>query len=522
MKLGRHCNLLPLLLVLLALEAQASWFDGKGKKNKQDKSSKSVPEDVHQADKQTNGGGNCDAEAVELAKQLAAMEDPQPDFEARKKNDISSLLAAIQEQDRFSNFFSPKRADRNKKESLKDQNDGRQTEHEDPLEEQEQQEKYVPRIRKPKLSKKIEQVNKDGTSYYVSSKVDSPDALDKTSLVPEIDYKQMRHDPKSKPNSSSRTSSSWMKSMKAAYRSTKNSLKPVAGAIIELPKYMSQATDSISAFLKLDSRGRLLAMIEQVDEEIQFLRREFSSFSLSWSPIMEKALNYIGSKNLNKLEWASRDELDFRQDALYLVAFGYEFMRLMIGWRENLIVAHEAYKLYLERIKMDLASGNKELTVNEDLMFHLNTIHNYMLLSSWFEIDSLLLEPRMKLDYLMAHHDDQEKNYEREYFRLAIVFQELYEPVISEFEREKREVSDALSLAGAQGESLEDVDAFFLQFREALAKNQIKDIDWEIPEPLAEFMRELKPEIQYNPLVYRKSFLKELKSAKEAAKEAVA
>lgn len=135
----------------------------------------------------------------------------------------------------------------------------------------------------------------------------------------------------------------WGKKFNKALRvGCKRGLKVGASAISELPKYVEAATDSISAYLKLDSgRGKLLALLDSVTSDINFVRKQFSQFSLDWSPAMEQALNYLGDTKLDKIKWNDRDELDMRKDALHSIVFGYEFMRLMIAWRENLLMAHE-------------------------------------------------------------------------------------------------------------------------------------------------------------------------------------
>lgn len=297
-------------------------------------------------------------------------------------------------------------------------------------------------------------------------------------------------------------------------------VKATVQGAAKLGENVHQAADSMSVLLKLDSRGRQLALIEKVNEEMQFVRSEFSSFTITWAPIMERALNYLGDKNLNKVKFR-KDELCHRRDALHSLAFGFEFIKLCIAWRENLLVAHEAYKLYLETVKRDLVEsqriGNKT-TVDEDFIFQLRTIHNYMLLTAWMGIDEVALEPRMKLDYLMLIEDDQVKNYESEYFRNIVVLQEIYEPTIREFDCEEREVVEAMGQAGALTEDFEDVDRFFGNFRHSLAEHEVRDVDWKVPKELEAFLHKLAPELQYNRLVYTESFLEDLKRAKEEAR----
>lgn len=313
----------------------------------------------------------------------------------------------------------------------------------------------------------------------------------------------------------------WKKQGMTAYSKTKDNLiKPLAETIVNLPEYMKDGYESISATLKLDSKGRLLAMIAEVEDDIKFVRREFSSFSITWSPIMEKSLSYIGREHLDKLHWKDKDEMDFRKDALNAAAFGYEFMLLMMAWRENLMFAHQAFKAYLESVKADFEEEKFE--INEEYMYQLEAIHNYILLNSWMEIDNLSVENKMKLDYLMEIYDEKPKNYESEYFRHIILMQELYEPTNEEFKAERKQVLEALADVGNSDEEnqFEDVDEFLQEFKEDLVNNNHgengKDkIDWEVPEHLAEFMKSLRPELRYNQLIYPKSFLADLKDAKD-------
>lgn len=296
--------------------------------------------------------------------------------------------------------------------------------------------------------------------------------------------------------------------------------KQVAKGIAEIPGLVNQATDSLSAMLQLDNKGRLLALIEEVKGDIHFVRKEFSKFSITWAPIMEKSLNYLGDHNLDRVKLNTKDELDFSSDALHSLVFGYEFMRLMMAWRENLLVAHEAYKLYLETVKDELVeskSTSNSVNVDENFIFHMKTIHAYMLLTAWLSLDELILEPRMKLDHLMEVEDDRPKNYESEYFRNIIVLQELYEPTIKEFDEEEKQVTDAIGHAGALTEDFEDVDRFFDDFKTKLIEEDIKSIDWEAPKELEEFMKKLQPQLQFNPLVYSRSFKNEIKQALQNA-----
>lgn len=290
-------------------------------------------------------------------------------------------------------------------------------------------------------------------------------------------------------------------------------------AIMDLPKYVDQATDWVSTVLKLDSKGRLMAMIEDVNDDIKFVRREYSRFTLTWSPFMEAALSYLGTY-LEKINCKRDDELDFRCDALHSLAFGYEFIRLMNGWRENLLIAHEAFKLYLETIKEESFDSNKnnnskeELVVDENFIFYMNTIHAYLLMTAWASIDEIVLEPRTKLDYLMNKMDGQPKNYESNYFRDIVVYQELYEPTINEFAKERLQVAETIIHAGVKEEDLEHVDVFFDNFRHLLSQNKFEGVHWQVPEVMYKFLAKIGPGIQYHRVIYTDSFLKQLKDMK--------
>lgn len=323
------------------------------------------------------------------------------------------------------------------------------------------------------------------------------------------------------------TAKFWNSAFKDAVDKTKsNVVKPMTKTLKEMPKYMNQATDSLSAMLKLDSKGRLLALIDETNEDIYYVRREFSSFSVAWSPIMEKALNYVGSKNLAKLRWSDSDELDYRKDALMTLSFGYEYMRVMMAWRDNLLIAHNAFKLYLETVKKDLLEPkdpNEKPVIDEEFVEHLRAVKAYILFTTWLQIDAATLEPKMKLDYMMTLNDDRPKNYENDYFRQIILLQEMYEPTMDEFNAQKEQIQEFLSRAGADGDDFGDVEDFFMDYRQQLADNKIQGIDYKVPQAMVNFMEELRPELQYNVLVYKSAFLAELKEAKlRAAQQAAA
>ena len=348
--------------------------------------------------------------------------------------------------------------------------------------------------------------------------------IDKNELRPNLkrytfDEKMMANKDGSKGRSKFLKPKFWGDKMNKAYKATKN-------VINDIPKYVEQASNSVSKLLQLDNKGRLLALIQEVKKDIKFVRKEFSHFTLIWSPIMEDALNYLGDDGLDKVTWNEKDELDFRRDALHSLAFGFEFMNLMTAWRENLLIAHEAYKLYLETIKYELIDSKKlaapkqrdamdKLIVDETFIFQLNTIHTYMLLTAWQSINDAMFEAKMKLDHLMTIEDDQSKNYESKYFANIVVFQEMYEPTISEFEYEKEEVTQKITSAGAVSEDFVDVDLFFDNFREGLAKNEVRDVDWKIPKELSQFMDKMAPQLEANLKVYSRAFLKKLDKAVE-------
>lgn len=294
--------------------------------------------------------------------------------------------------------------------------------------------------------------------------------------------------------------------LKGAYQSTKDS-------IISIPKYVEKASDAISLTMKLDKKGRILAMIEQLNKSMSVVRNEFSKFTETWSPIMEGALNYVGATNLNKLKWNDNDEFDFRRDALNVIAAGFEFMRIMIAWRQNTLISHAAYRLYLETVKKDI--GDPAVVIDENFMHQMDAIHNYILFKSWLLMDNINLEPKMKFEYISQKHDALLKNYESDYFRSLIIFQELYEPTMQEFDSERQQVIDTVSTAAAYVDQFAEVDDFIEDFIKSLDQEPIQDI--ELTPEMIKFMADLKPEIQYNPQVYDKKFMLKLKEAKEKA-----
>lgn len=469
-----------------------------------------------------------DREAEELAQRLNNKHPGQTAFKPSRM-DIKSLVAAAEEQERISRDDMRNKPTGESKLPFWRRPQDEQTPVAPPTpedaaaaeedeEDDEQDDQYNTGRPQTFLGQNSVEVPKsgDGNQVLVSTRVDSPNAIDKHHIRPNIVYNRQRKDRERQ--GSKIFSSDFLKNkLKETYQATKDT---VATAIVDVPKIVNQATDSLSAFLKLDSRGRLLAMIDQVEEDIKFVRKEYSSFSLSWSPIMEKALNYIGAENLYRLKYDSSDEFDFRLDALNVVAFGYEFMKLMTSWRQNMIVAHQAYKLYLETVKKDLEEASKtedgsKIVVNEDFMYQLNAIHNYMLVSSWVTFDDETRESSIKLDYLMAVNDDRLRDYEKEYLRSVIVLQEIYEPTVEAFREERKEAVDQLSSAGVATENFEDVNVFFDDFRQALSKNEFKSIDWKVPVQMSDFLERMRLQVEYNPIVYKKPLLRDLMAIKE-------
>lgn len=296
------------------------------------------------------------------------------------------------------------------------------------------------------------------------------------------------------------------KKLKCAYKRTKKS-------IIKIPKYVEKASDMIAVTMNINEKGRLVALINQLNKTMGVVRQAFSQFTEVWSPMMEQALNYVGSTNLNKVRWNDNDEFDFRRDALTVLAAGYEFMRVMIAWRQNTLIAHAAYRLYLETVKRDLS--DPAIVIDEQFIYKLEAIHHYILFKSWLIIDSINLEPKMKFEYISQKHDQRTRNYESDYFRSVIIFQELYEPTMDELEAERQAVIDSMSTAGAFADEFLEVDEFIEDFIKSLDESPIQDI--ELTPELIKFMTELKPEIQYNPQIYEKKFMLKLIEAREEA-----
>lgn len=322
---------------------------------------------------------------------------------------------------------------------------------------------------------------------------------------PNIKYKS-RGINSEKPRANRFSSEYLGRKLKGAYTSTKNSL-------ISIPKYVGKASDRIAATMKINEKGRLLALIDELNKSMNVVRQAFSEFTETWSPLMEQALNYVGTSNLNKLRWNDNDEFDFRRDALNVLAAGYEFMRIMIAWRQNTLTAHAAYRLYLETVKNDLSDPS--IVVDEDFIYQLEAIHNYILFKSWLLLDSINLEPKMKFEYLSQKHDDRLRNYESDYFRSIIVFQELYEPTMEELDNSRQDVIDSVSTTGALVDEFAEVDEFIEDFVKSLDETPIPEI--ELTPELIKLMAELKPEIQYNPQIYDKKFMLKLIQAKEEA-----
>lgn len=289
-----------------------------------------------------------------------------------------------------------------------------------------------------------------------------------------------------------------------------------------LLEFVQQASDSISLLLKLDKKGRLLALIEEVDKAMVFVRKEYSKFVITWTPLMEDALNYLGCKDLHYVKWDEKDEFDLRQDALIMLAVGHEFHLLMLNWRDELLLAHSAYKLYLESVKHEAlegpTEGSSKVIVDDFFLFQLEAIHNYVLFKAWLTIDEVNLESRMKLAYLFNFNDGRLKNYESDYFRHIIIFQELFEPTLDEFKSERRQVIDSVSTAGVMRNDFEEVDEFIDDYRASMsADKQSGKIT--VPVEMLEFVDRLKRELQYNPRLYDFEFLTDLKEAKRRLME---
>lgn len=298
------------------------------------------------------------------------------------------------------------------------------------------------------------------------------------------------------------------RTMNSAYKATKNGIKT---AITELPKVIEQTNDRISAILKLDSKGRLLALIDDVNDDIALVKEEFSTFSLQWAPIIERILNFIGDKNLNKLKWDEGDDLDFRGDALYALAFGYELMNVFIPWRENLLIAHEAYKAYLEAIRPKVQmpeTSSERVIVDENFIFRHKTIHAYLLHRAWTQIQMQIAEPQRRLDKLMEVCDQMPKNYESDYFRYIVEFQERYEPLSEVLADDFQQIQDTVADLGIK-DNMEKVDDFLEEFQDALAAGDLPNVKWAAPEELHEFMEKLEPELNQNTRIYEKKFLRE-------------
>lgn len=336
---------------------------------------------------------------------------------------------------------------------------------------------------------------------------------------------------------------------KEAYDVTKGAYQETKGVFKKLPEQFKGAVDSMSSLLQLDSKGRVLALIEEVDEDIYFVKNQFSTFSIDWAPIMESALNYLGIEDLDSVNVKSKDELDYRGDALNLIAFGYELMKLMIAWREHMLTAHQAYKVYLETVKQDLVEGQsgQRITVDKYLIFQLQTIHDYLILTSWMDFEADTLETGLKLKYLNTAEDRKITNYESDYFRGIVQLQEFYEPAIEVFKEDKEDILIAVTKNMCAGpddprlqvgevltgpdvdistvtcvsdDDMQDVEEFFNNFRDNKESLEIAGLD--LPKELIDFMNKLKPAMQYNTKVYKSKLLKQLKKAREEAEREIA
>lgn len=295
------------------------------------------------------------------------------------------------------------------------------------------------------------------------------------------------------------------KKVKEVYKDTKNLI-----------------SQEVASVLKLDSRGRLKALIDEVKGDIKYVRREFSLFTIPWSPMVRRALNYIGATNLNRLQWDKNNDLDFSHDALKSLAMGYEFMRIMMAWRENMLVAHEAYKLYLESLVAKLGDGNSadaenKFRVDDDVLYRLKVIHNYMLLAGWLSIEELVQLPMAKLEYLIGTlHEEPAGDFESQYLRDMLVYEEMLKLTMDSFKEDHQQmiatVEEAKQSGRASEADFEEVDEFFDDFRDALAEGEVHNIVWEIPYKVEKFMNSLTGQLQWNPLVYQDArLLSELK-----------
>lgn len=355
-----------------------------------------------------------------------------------------------------------------------------------------------------------------GLHYLTENQLQQPDNL-------QSDVKaSMSQEDKVKFESSSSSSSSLPKFLKPTFlkKKVKKAYKSTKESLAVLPKKMTQATDSISMLLKLDKKGRIMALIEEVQQAIVFVRAEYSKFVISWSPMMESALNYLGDKNLHKVTWNEKDEFDFRQDALNMLAIGHEFHLLMLNWRDELIIAHMAYKMYLESVKQDIVEPqdpNYKIKVDDFYLFQLEAIHNYILFKAWLTIDEINLEPRMKLAYLFNLNDQKLKNYESDYFRHTIFFQELFEPTLNEFKDERQQVIDSVSTAGDLKNDFQEIDEFIDDFRDSMSDDEFGKIT--VPLEMIKFVDDLKVQLQYSPLLYDLEFMQDLKEAKKRLME---
>lgn len=306
------------------------------------------------------------------------------------------------------------------------------------------------------------------------------------------------------------------KKFKGALKATKKGLEATKKSLEATKQEMSSALDSVRACL-WGTRASLLALIKEVEQGARSIRKEFSMFSAEWAPLMEEALDYLGDKNLNKVTWDDTNPLDLRRDALHSLVIGYEFMRMKIVWREYLLLAHEAFKAWLEGLMKQCDSGNVEL---ERLPYSPEEVHDYMLLLAWTDIDFYGLEPFENLEYLMEITDARDRNYESKFFRNIVVLQEFYFPAIKNIREERDELYEQMYITSGDDpdneqdrkvieDQPETAQAYF-DVQAEVSDGTLK-VDVVAPEKLTEFMAMLTPQLRQTRLVYDKRHLKELK-----------
>jgi hypothetical protein len=295
------------------------------------------------------------------------------------------------------------------------------------------------------------------------------------------------------------TAKYWGKKLKGAKKAYKAVEEKVTAEMVGMAKGINSALDNFRA--SRPCVRKVERLIHQANKAGSFVREEFAKITMVLSPIIEDALEFIGDQNLNNLKWDPVDEIDYRRDALHALAIGYEFMMIMIIWRENLLVAHEAYKFWLESLVESCKDTKKKFSLKR-LRFSPAEVHNYMLLLAWDEIQFDMLESRMSLEYVSNLEEMRPKNYESKFFRHVVRLQEYYVATIAEIERERDETMPALV------DQTETASAF-LDFKQ-LVDHQVLDIDVKVPEKLTEFMTKLQPQLRRSKRLYSTEFLREL------------